>query len=281
MTGGPQGGETEGAMMKPLILRWLLVAAALYGGLAILARLLAGRALYHPEVTSGRSPAGGETIRSAGGDEIAVIHLPNPQAHFTVWVFHGNAEDLGDLEPGLRALRDAGFAVFAHDYPGYGRSSGRPSEGGLYVSARVARTHLREQLRVPAARTLMYGRSLGGGPAVQMATEEVVAGLVLQSAFTSVYRVVTPGRVLPFDLFENERKLPAVARPVLVMHGREDEVIPFSHGEALFAAAPAPKRFLWVPGAGHNDLAEVAGPRYWQALREFADVCAQARPFSP
>jgi hypothetical protein len=89
---------------------------------------------------------------------------------------------------------------------------------------------------------------------------------------------VTQRRVLPFDLFENERKLPNVPCPVLVMHGRNDEVIPFAHGEALWAAAPHLKQALWIAGAGHNDFAEVAGPRYWEALHAFARDCAAAQP---
>lgn len=268
-------------MTRQVVLRWLIVAAALYGGLAVFARLLAARALYHPEAASGRAPPGGEKIRGIDGGEIMTLQVPNPAAQYTIWLFHGNAEDLGDLEPELRVWRDAGFAAFAHDYPGYGRSGGRPSEEGIYASARAARSHLRDRLGVPASRTILVGRSLGGGPAVQMATEERVGGLVLQSAFTSVYRVMTQRRVLPFDLFENERKLPGVKCPVLVLHGREDEVIPFRHGEALLAAAPEPKRGLWVDGAGHNNLAEVAGERYWQALRDFARVCAEPRPVTP
>ncbi len=264
-------------MMTRLIIRWLIVGAALYGGIALVARLLAGRALYHPEVASGRAPPSAQRVRDSAGNDVAVLHLPNPAAHFTLWLFHGNAEDLGDIEPGLQTLRDAGFAVFAHDYPGYGVSSGSPSEQGVYAASRTARRHLRERLGVPAARTILYGRSLGGGPAVQMATEETVAGVVLQSAFTSVYRVLTQRRVLPFDQFENERKLSALTCPVLVMHGRNDEVIPFAHGEALFAAAAGPRQSLWVAGAGHNDFAEVAGPRYREALREFAAACARAQ----
>ncbi len=263
------------------MVRWLIVVAVLYGGLALLARLLAARALYYPEMTSGRAPEGMRKLRGPDGSEIAVLHLPNPGAHHTLWFFHGNAEDLGDLEPGLRTLRDAGFAVFASEYPGYGHSQGRPSEAGIYAAARVARTYLREQLKVPAARTIFYGRSLGGGPAVQLATEERAGGLVLQSAFTSVYRVVTQYRVLPGDYFENERKLARVACPILVMHGQADEVIPFAHGAALLAAAREPKRALWVPGAAHNDFTEVAGPRYGEALREFAELCAQTSRVSP
>lgn len=268
-------------MTTQLVLRWLLVAAAIYAGCAVLARLLAGRALYHPEVASGRAPEGAQMIQGADGSTVAVLHLPNPTTRFTIWLFHGNAEDLGDLAPGLQAWREAGFAVFAHDYPGYGASSGRPTEANVYAASRVARRYLREQLKVPANRTILYGRSLGGGPAVQMAIEEKVAGLVLQSAFTSVYRVVTRWSVLPFDMFENERKLPQVPCPVLVMHGRNDEVIPFVHGEALHAAAPGPKTAFFVPGAGHNDFSEVAGPRYGEVLREFAAACARAQGVTP
>lgn len=263
-------------MNLPLVARWLLLAVLLYGGATLLARLLAARAMFHPELASGRAPAGLRRIPGDGGTEIAVLHLPNPAARFTLWFFHGNAEDLGDLEPTLHALREAGLAVFAHDYPGYGLSSGHPTEAGLYAAARAARRHLREALRVPAGNTILYGRSLGGGPAVQMAIEEPVAGLVLQSSFTSIYRVMTQARLLPFDYFENERKLPAARCPVLVIHGREDEVIPFRHGEALHAAAREPKRALWIDGAGHNNLDEIAGARLSVALEEFVRLCAAA-----
>jgi fermentation-respiration switch protein FrsA (DUF1100 family) len=172
-------------------------------------------------------------------------------------------------------LRDAGFSVFAAEYPGYGVSGGHPSESSLYAAARAAREYLRGVLNISAERTVIYGRSLGGGPAVQMATEEAVGGLILQSSFTSVYRVVTRRRMLPFDYFENARKLPQVSSPVLVLHGENDEVIPFAHARDLFAVANEPKRFFSVPGAGHNDFLTVAGPRYWEALREFSELCAR------
>jgi len=203
-----------------------------------------------------------------------MLYLPNPAAHFTLWYFHGNAEDLGDIEPRLHALHDAGFAVFAFDYPGYGRSGGQPSESAIYEATRAAQTHLRRELGVPAARTLLYGHSLGGGAAVQWATEEIVGGLVLQSTFMSAYRVIIWWRLLPFDQFENLRKLPEVSSPILVIHGTADAVISFPHGAALLAAVRGSRRHLWVPGAGHNDLPEVAGPAYWAALREFSELCA-------
>ena len=111
-----------------MLIRALLIGLLLYAGAAVLARLLASRALFHPGFASRRAPDGMHKIRAANGDDVAILHLPNPAARFTIWFFHGNAEDLGDIEPWLRVLRDAGFSVFAFDYPGYGLSGGRPSE---------------------------------------------------------------------------------------------------------------------------------------------------------
>lgn len=244
--------------------------------LAVTACTMVDRALYYPNYGSRRAPEGLKKVRAADGTNIAVLHLPNPNARFTLWFCHGNAEDLGDLEPFFFALRDRGYAVFAFDYPGYGLSDGKPGEASLYEAARAARTYLRDTLHVPPERTLLFGRSLGGGVVVQLATEEHVAGLVLQSAFVSAFRVATRWRVLPFDQFENLKKIPRIRCPVLVMHGEQDEVIPFRHGKALFAAASEPKRSLWVAGARHNDFVSVAGRKYWDALREFDELCAES-----
>jgi fermentation-respiration switch protein FrsA (DUF1100 family) len=262
-------------------LRWLVVGLVLYAGLTLIVRLLAAKAMFQPQLGSRIAPRGMQKIRGHGGDDVAVLYLPNDRARFTIWVFHGNAEDLGDLEPLLQRLRDAGFAVFAFDYPGYGLSGGRPSEASTYASARAARAYLRDELKVPAQQTILYGRSLGGGPALEMATEERVAGVVLQSTFTSIFRVLTQRRMFPFDFYENERKIATLRCPVLIMHGRNDEVIPFAHGEALFAAAGAQKHSLWVSGATHNDFIATAGRGYWDAWRNFSDVCAQAIAASP
>lgn len=273
--------------MPALIQGWkllgipLLIVGVGYFLLVVSACTMVDNALYHPDYASRRAPEGLRKIRAADGMEIALLHLPNPNARYTIWFFHGNAESLGDLEPFLLALRDRGYAVVAYDYPGYGLSGGRPSEQALYASARAVRAFLRDELKIPASRTLIHGRSLGGGPAVQMAREEAPAGLVLESAFASVFRVVTRWRLLPFDQFENEAKLPGVKCPVLVMHGEADEVIPFRHGEALLAAAREPKQALWIPGAHHNDFSAVAGARYWEAWRDFSALCLQRGGANP
>ena len=161
------------------------VALLLWIALTVAAAWLAPLLMFHPPRGDQPVPAGMRELRTKEGEAIAVLHLPNPQARFTLWYFHGNAESIATSEPWLRELNRAGFAVFAVDYPGYGRSTGRPSEQAIYAAIRVARDHLRRDLGVSASQTILYGNSLGGGPAVQAAIEERVAGLVLQlDAFT-------------------------------------------------------------------------------------------------
>lgn len=250
--------------------RWVGAGLLVYAVATVLAWWLSQRLLFQPEAGSRRAPAGAVSVKTKHGAEVSVFYLPNPAARLTLWYFHGNAEDLGDIEPRLRMLREAGFAVFACEYPGYGISGGVPSERSINEATRAALDYLRQRCGVAVGQILVYGSSLGGGPAVELASREPVAGLVLQSAFTSAYRVMTRWPLLPFDPFENLRKLPAVRCPVLVMHGEADDVVPIEHGEALFAAAREPKRFLRVKAAGHNDFVGVAGNAYWQALREFS-----------
>jgi abhydrolase domain-containing protein 17 len=244
------------------------------------APFLAPRMMFLPQLGSRHAPPGIRHLATADGNQVAVLYLPNPSARFTIWFFHGNAEDLGDDVPLLESLRALGFAVVGFDYPGYGDSTGRPTETSCYAAARAVRSYLRDELHIPAERTLLYGRSLGGGVATQMAVEERCGGLILQSAFTSAFRVLTHWRLLPFDQFDNLRKIPRVGCPVLVMHGTLDEVIGPWHGEALYAAAREPKRSLWVPGATHNDFAVVAGATLPAALRDVSALCAStaARP---
>jgi fermentation-respiration switch protein FrsA (DUF1100 family) len=199
-------------------------------------------------------------IHTPDGVTLAARYLPHPSARYTLIYFHGNAEDLGHVEPTLSELRDRlGVSVLGWDYRGYGLSGGKPGEPATLRDAHTVLAYVNGTLGVP----------LGSGPAVEVAASHRVGGLILCSAFTSAFRVMTHVRLLPFDKFNNLGKLPRVTCPVLVIHGTADEMIPFSHAQKLYAAAPGPKYRLWVEGAGHNDLIETAGEDYWQALREF------------
>ena len=208
--------------------------------------------------------------------QISALHLPNPDATYTLLYIHGNAEDLGDIRPKLEDLHRWGFSVFAYDYRGYGTSDGKPSERNAYQDINAAYTYLTQQLKIPADQIIVYGRSVGGGSATALATQQPIAGLILESAFTSAFRVVAPFPLLPFDKFKNLQNLKKVRCPVLVMHGEADEIIPFRHGQTLYQAASEPKSFLWVPDAGHNDFTWASGDRLQQALVSFQQLLEQS-----
>lgn len=204
--------------------------------------------------------------------QLSAVYLQNPASKYTILYVHGNAEDLGDIQLILRQLRDIGFSVFAYDYRGYGTSQGQPSECTAYRDIETAYNYLIQQLTVPAQRIIAFGRSVGGGSVVDLAVRKPLAGLIVESSFTTAFRVVLPFPILPFDKFPNIHKIKRVTCPVLIMHGKADNVIPFQHGQKLFAAANEPKLSLWVERADHNDFMWVAGEQYADILRKFAQL---------
>ncbi len=253
--------------------RFLLL---LYAGLALFGCVAAERMIFQPQPASYRADLPGLlTVPAADGTPLAVLHLPNPAARHTIVYFHGNAEDLGDGLPLLRELQAAGFAALAFDYRGYGRSGGKASEENVYADTRAVLAYARAKLGVTPERLFVVGRSVGGGPAVELAVREPVAGLALISPFTSAFRVMTHVKILPFDRFDNLAKIGGVRAPILIFHGTADEVVPFWHGQALFAAAPEPKISSWIDGAGHNDIFEVAGDRIVRELKSWAALPAR------
>jgi abhydrolase domain-containing protein 17 len=209
----------------------------------------------------------------ASNENISARYLPNSQSTYTVLYIHGNAEDLGDIRPVLERLHRQGFSVFAYDYRGYGTSNGTPGEANAYQDADVAYTYLTQQLKIPADRIIIYGRSIGGGSATEIATRYPVAGLILESTFTSAFRVILPFPILPFDKFTNLDKLKQIHCPVLIMHGQADETIPIQHGRSLYEAAIEPKMSLWIAAAGHNNFADIAGDRYGKTLIVLPTTC--------
>ncbi|HEV2905322.1 MAG TPA: alpha/beta hydrolase, partial [Pyrinomonadaceae bacterium] len=141
----------------------------------------------------------------------------------------------------------------------------------------AAYDYLTQVLKIPPDRIIAHGRSLGGAVAIDLASRKPLSGLIVESSFVSAFRVVTGYRIFPFDKFRNADKIKQVRCPLLIIHGRQDEVIPFWHGEQLFGIANNPKTNLWVDGAGHNNLKIVAGAEYARALKAFTDSLARTR----
>lgn len=228
--------------------------------------------IFMPQPTSYQDTKDIIKISVTNTERISALYLPNPRSNYTLLYIHGNAEDLGDIRPVLARLHSWDFSVFAYDYRGYGTSDGTPSESNADRDADAVYRYLTQQLKIPASQIIVYGRSVGGGSATRLAAQNTVAGLILESTFTSIFRVVVPFPLLPFDKFTNLDRISKVRCPVLVMHGQADRTILISHGRSLDEAAPEPKMSLWIAGAGHNDLSDVAGDRYRQALLSFQQL---------
>lgn len=247
-----------------------------YTGLLLYGTMFAERMIFLPPSTGYRDTSATLKLKSRDGVEISALYLPNPQATHTILFSHGNAEDLGTLAPELESMRSLGFSVLAYDYHGYGTSGGKATEQNSYEDIDAAYDYLTKDLQVPVDRIIAHGRSLGGAVAVDLAARKPLGGLIIESSFVSAFRVVTGYRILPFDKFRNADKIGNVRCPVLIIHGRQDEVIAFWHGERLFELANQPKTHFWVEGAGHNNLKVVAGPDYGQVLVAFRKTLANS-----
>lgn len=258
------------AMRPKAVSKFMLyIPIALYLSLVIYALFFSDSAIFLPHPSSYRDSLDILKIRSANGNVISALYLSNPAADFTFLVSHGNAEDLGDDREWLEGLRRAGFSVLAYDYQGYGTSQGRPTEKTAYEDEIAAYEYLTQELKTSPDHIIVFGRSVGSGPAVHVAARRPAAGLILQSPFLSAFRVVTHVPLLPFDKFPNYKEIGRVHCPVLIIHGANDSVIPLRHGQKLFDAANQPKQLVVVPRADHNDLDFVAGASYLQTLQAF------------
>jgi fermentation-respiration switch protein FrsA (DUF1100 family) len=190
---------------------------------------------------------------------------------------HGNAGNISHRLENVFYLAQAGFQVLLFDYRGYGKSTGEPSEEGLYRDAETAWAHMVERKDTSCVPRLIFGRSLGGAVAVELASRVEAEGLILESTFTSIRTLAR--LMFPFPMprlpvnYDSLSKIGRLRVPLLAVHGERDELIPYADGLALFEAAPEPKDWLRIPNAGHNDTYVVGGQAYFEKLALFARTC--------
>src|SRR5258708_27305803 len=257
--------------MKLAVRIMLYIPIGLYLALFIYAWLFSDGAIFLPHPSSYRDDSEILKLTTRDGRRISAVYLPNTEAQYTLLLSHGNAEDLGDDRYWLRDLHRAGFGVFAYDYAGYGTSEGKPGEKAAYEDEEAAYDYLTATLGIQADHVIIFGRSVGTGPAVELAARKPAAALILQSPFLSAFRVLTRIAILPFDRFPNYKRIGQVHCPVLIMHGLADRVIPVWHGQKLYDLANQPKHHFLAPAADPNDLDAVGGPGYIAALQKFGD----------
>jgi len=211
-------------------------------------------------------------LRCEGG-----VGVPVAAETVLLW-FHGNAGNLSHRYDMIRAMMELPVQVFIIDYRGYGKSEGEPNERGLYLDARGAWDYLVNERRVPPDNIVIFGKSLGSVPAIDLATQVEPAGLILQSGFTSAGDMAAT--VIPFlprfilrTKMDSLGKIQQVRCPKLFIHSQADEVVPYRLGRRLYEAAPEPKEFYEVKGSPHNSTYIVGGKPYFEALRHFVRTC--------
>jgi len=244
------------------VLRWTVF----YLGMLLVLWFIERRLVFRPSsaAEAWEAPVNTNTrdveFPSADGTKIHAWWLPgNDPAAGALLLACGNGGNLshrGKLADDLQRALGVGVLVF--DYPGYGKNDGKPNEQSCYAAGDAAFRWLTDEVKIPASRIILMGESLGGGTAVELATRHDHRALVLMYTFTSLPAAAKyhypwlPTSTLMSTRFDNLSKIARVQRPVFIAHGTADGIIPFSHGEALFAAANSPKQFMWVDGAGHD-----------------------------
>lgn len=277
-------GKTNrgGAGLLKRLRRLVVLVVATYVAVCFAVAFFQAQLIYFPtrgyEQTPGDVGIPFETLRldTADGETIVGWFVPRSGADATVLFFHGNAGNMSDRVYDARVLHDLGFNVLMIDYRGYGESTGSPSEKGLYKDAETAWTYLTETRGVPADRIVLFGRSLGGGVAIELARRHEPAALVVESTFTRLADVGShhysflPVSLIVTQRFDSESKIPDIACPKLILHGKDDQLIPIALGRRLFDAAKEPKRFIETPG-GHNNSGFTYTNEYTQQLADFVN----------
>jgi fermentation-respiration switch protein FrsA (DUF1100 family) len=263
-----------GTAFSVVVIIYLVIVGLLY--------LFQSRLIYFPSSRMVTTPASvglpfdDVSFVTDDGVRLSGWYVPSASARGTVVYFHGNGGNISYCTEMLRVLHAMDVNVFIFDYRGYGDSEGLPTEEGTYRDADAAWRYLVEKRHIPPRELVLYGHSLGGAIASWLAARREHAALVLESAFTSAADVGAnaypwiPVRLLIRFRYPTKDHLQSVDTPVLVIHSRSDEIIPFHHGEALFKAARGRKQFLEIAG-GHNDGPMMSTRQFSGAVRHFLD----------
>jgi len=208
------------------------------------------------------------------GDKIHSWFVPGDSSKPTVLFLHGNGGNIGYRVEHLQFLHSLGVSTLIIDYRGYGRSTGTPTEQHLYEDAEIAYRWLVESRSVPVERLFLFGESIGGAVAVNLAAKSACAGLIIESSFTSLREIArhafpfAPTGLLLRSDFDSIKNLPRISCPILVSHSPDDDLIPYQFGRRLFEAAKPPKQFVRLSG-GHNDRGYLSDPAYVKAVGSF------------
>lgn len=211
-------------------------------------------------------------IKTADNLLLSAWYFPADNAAHLLMYCHGNAGDIRDWSHAMPPFLQMGCSVLLFDYRGYGHSEGKPSEEGLYLDGEAVWQWVEQRAAAAGKTAVILGKSLGSAVAIHVAAHTPPAALILDSAFTSMREIVhtvtpwLPDAMLP-DLYESLNIVSRLTCPTLVLHGRNDTLVPLAHGQALYDAMTCPKTLTLIEGADHNTVSNF--PEYDAAVRTF------------
>ncbi len=259
----------------------LLVLLVFYGGASLLVYLRQHQYVYYPFRELIATPAAINlpfeelTLRTTDGVGIHAWYVPGRKTASTLLFCHGNAGNISHRLDSLRIFHQLGLSVLIFDYRGYGHSEGTPSEAGTYRDAEAALRYLTEQRGVPVQDIVFFGRSLGGAVAARLATWHAPRALILESTFSSAPELagellpLFPMRYLVHIKYDALKHVRTVHVPLLIVHSTEDDIVPYSHAERLYAAAGSARKTLLPLRGDHNTGFLISGERYVEGIRDF------------
>jgi fermentation-respiration switch protein FrsA (DUF1100 family) len=266
---------------------WVAVVVLAYLAVVLAFWIGQNRLIYYPGPTPGPPPSSSsvdlreEWIETKDGERLhAWIATPRKDKEGSsargVLVCHGNAGNIATRVPVAEAFASFGFATLLFDYRGYGGSSGKPTEEGTYLDAEAAFDRFADLLGSPS-RIAVYGESLGGAVAIELARRRKVARVLVEDTFTSLADIASglypwlPARTLLGKRYGSVDKVSSIGVPLLVIHSPEDDLVPFEFGKKLFDAAREPKSFLET-GGRHDEGGFLDEERWRSAVRAFLEA---------
>jgi len=235
---------------------------------------------FHPDrrnlPATSQLPSGVEElfITTDDGERLHCYWLPRPPSPRALIYFQGNSGNMAQRIPELMRLADLGFNVLGAGYRGFGKSTGRPTESGIYRDGRSALNYLLTRHAFQKRQVILLGCSIGSAVAVEIARGEPLGAVILVTPISSGKEIAKAHGYGPLayfagDAFDNLSRIDQIRCPLLIVHGTADEVTPIDMGRQLYAKAPEPKYFVAIEGAHHNDIAFFAPDRYWGAIKDF------------
>ncbi len=214
-------------------------------------------------------------IETSDGKKLQVYYIKNQLSNKMLIYFHGNAGNISGRLDDFLAIHGMGISVLGVGYRGYGKSSGRPSEKGIYRDGEAAFTYATKTLGYSSSNIFLFGRSIGSTVAVNLSQNKNLAGVVLATPLSTgkEYAKFHGLGLLSHvagDAFNNIKKAPHISSPTLIIHGDNDRTVPHKMGKRFFNALPkGEKKFVTIPYAGHNDISTSFANQYWQAVQSF------------